>query len=110
VLLEKGFIKAEETALADVLIIQVDTSLMPDYFKLAAELRADGLKVEVYVDPHKMGKQLKYADRAGVPFALLMGSDEKARGTVTLKNLRKAEQEEIPLAKVATRLLGLRAT
>ena len=110
VLLEKGFIKAEETALADVLIIQVDTSLMPDYFKLASELRADGLKVEVYVDPHKMGKQLKYADRAGVPFALLMGSDEKARGTVTLKNLRKAEQEEILLAKVATRLLGLRAT
>lgn len=110
VLLEKGIIKAEETALADVLIIQVDTSLMPDYFKLASELRADGLKVEVYVDPHKMGKQLKYADRAGVPFALLMGSDEKARGTVTLKNLRKAEQEEIPLEKVATRLLGLRAT
>jgi histidyl-tRNA synthetase len=110
VLLEKGLIKTEDTALADVLIIQVDTGLMPDYFKLAAELRADGLKVEVYIDPHKMGKQLKYADRAGVPFALLMGSDEKARGTVTLKNLRKAEQEEIPLEKVATRLLGLRAT
>lgn len=109
VMLEKGIVKADEQAIADVLIIQVDTSLMPDYFRLAAELRAAGLKVEVYVDPHKMGKQLKYADRAGTPFALLMGSEEKARGTVTLKNLRKAEQEEVPLEKVAARLLGLRA-
>lgn len=109
VMLEKGIVKAEEQAIADVLIIQVDTSLMPDYSRLAAELRAAGLKVEVYVDPHKMGKQLKYADRAGTPFALLMGSEEKNRGTVTLKNLRKAEQEEIPLEKIAARLLGLRA-
>lgn len=110
VLLEKGIITLDNAAMADVLVIQVDPTLMGDYFRLAAELRAASLKVEVYVDQHKMGKQLKYADRSGVPFALLMGSDEKARGAVTLKNLRAGTQEEIPLAEIEARLLGLRAS
>ena len=58
-----------------------------------------------------MQKQMKYADRAGVPLVLLMGGDEKARGTVTLKNMRTGEQAEVPLANLATTITGkLRAS
>jgi histidyl-tRNA synthetase len=106
-LLERGIIKAERASQTDVLIVQLDTSLLPDYFSLAAQLRAAGLNVEVYVDAHKMGKQLKYADRAGIPYALIMGGDERAKGVVTLKNLTMASQEEIPLAQVTDKLKTL---
>lgn len=100
-LLESGLIKPEEASLTDVIILQLDPELMADYLKLASDLRGRGLNVEVYMDPHKLGKQLKYADRAGAPYAVLMGSDEKAKGTVTLKHLKVAQQEEVKLAEVA---------
>ncbi len=108
-MLETGKITLEDTGMADVILLQVDTALLPDYLRLAASLRAAGLKVEVYLDAHKLGKQLKYADRSGVPLALLMGGEEKARGTVTLKHLKTSHQEEVPLADLAGHLLGLRA-
>jgi len=103
-LLERGIIKAEQGCMADVLITQLDTSLLPDYFSMAAELRSHGLNVEVYVDEHKVGKQLKYADRAGVSLVLIMGSEEKAKGVVTLKHLKTAHQEEVPLANLASHI------
>ena len=55
----------------------------------------------------KLGKQLKYADRAGIRFAVLMGTDEQARGAVTLKDLTKAEQHDVPRAELAERVRGL---
>ena len=103
-LLERGIIKAEQGCMADVLITQLDTSLLPDYFSMAAELRSHGLNVEVYVDEHKVGKQLKYADRAGVSLVLIMGSEEKAKGVVTLKHLKTAHQEEVPLPNLASHI------
>lgn len=103
-LLEFGLIKPETTSLTDVIILQLDPELMPDYLKLASDLRGHGLNVEVYMDPHKLGKQLKYADRAGAPYAVIMGSDEKAKGTATLKHLKVASQEEVTLADVATHI------
>ena len=108
-MLETGKITLDDTGMADVILLQVETDLLPDYLRLAASLRAAGLKVEVYLDAHKLGKQLKYADRSGVPLALLMGGAEKARGTVTLKYLKTSHQEEVPLADLAGHLLGFRA-
>ena len=55
----------------------------------------------------KLAKQLKYADRAGIRFAVLMGTDEQARGTVTVKDLTKAEQHDVPRAELAERVRGL---
>jgi histidyl-tRNA synthetase len=104
-LLEKGIIKADKASQTDILITQLDTSLLPDYFRLAAELRAHGLNVEVYIDPHKLGKQLKYADRAGMELALIMGSEEKAKGVITLKHLKTTKQEEVPLVNLAAHLM-----
>jgi histidyl-tRNA synthetase len=52
------------------------------------ELRRAGIPAELYLGTAKgVGKQLKYADRTGVPIALLYGSNEKESGKVTLKDL-----------------------
>jgi histidyl-tRNA synthetase len=56
-------------------------------FKMAAELRAAGIRAETYVGNKKFGDQLKYADKRGAAIAIIEGGDERAKGEVTLKDL-----------------------
>ncbi len=75
-----------------VMIVMFDKSLSGEYFRMAAELRAAGIKTEVFVGGGNVGKQLKYADRRGVRLAIMMGSDEAAKGEVTIKDLELGAQ------------------
>jgi threonyl-tRNA synthetase len=60
-----------------------------------------GLRVELYPEPDKLGKQMKYAASKQIPFAAILGSDEIARGEVTIKDLTAGTQQSIPRASVA---------
>ena len=61
---------------------------MADCQQMAAELRAAGIRAEVYLgNPRNFGNQLKYADRRGAPVAVIQGTDEAARGVVQVKDL-----------------------
>ena len=60
--------------------------------RLAATLRGAGLRVLVYPDPEKIGKQIKNADSRRIPFVALLGDDEIKAGTVTVKNLAAQTQ------------------
>jgi histidyl-tRNA synthetase len=70
-----------------VVVVAFDASAMPEYLRAAGELRAAGMPAEVYLGAAGMKAQLKYADRRGSPAAVIMGSDELAAGTVTVKDL-----------------------
>jgi histidyl-tRNA synthetase len=85
-----------ERASADVLLTLFDRSTVPEVLKLAAELRAAGIRVEVYPEPDKLGKQMKYASSRKIRFAAILGGDEIARGEVTIKNLDTGEQKTMP--------------
>jgi histidyl-tRNA synthetase len=63
---------------------------------LASELRGAGLRVDVYPDTDKLGKQFKYASARLVPFVVIAGDDERARGDVAIKDLRSGEQHNVP--------------
>jgi len=82
----------ENTVKPPIIICAFDRNLMADYFKMADELRAAGLRAEVFVGAGNVTKQMKYADRRGAQIAVLMGEDEMARGEVTLKDLVLGEQ------------------
>jgi histidyl-tRNA synthetase len=82
----KGRSQAEEPG--PVVVTVMDRDRMADYFALVAELRNAGLRAEVYLgNPKQFGAQMKYADRRRSPFAIIEGSDEKARGVVQVKDL-----------------------
>ena len=68
---------------------------------LAFELRRSGLRVDVYPEADKIGKQFKYAASRGVPFVALLGDDERARGEVAIKDLRSGDQQSISRGEVA---------
>jgi histidyl-tRNA synthetase len=74
-------------------------------FALAASLRAAGVEVETWLgSPGSLGKQFKYAADRGVPYALVLGPDELARGVAAVKDLRSGVQEHVPTADIATRI------
>ena len=77
-----------------VLMAQIDPQLSSTYLALATELRMAGLRVETWLEPAKLDKQIKYADKSGIPVVLLLGGDEQAKGTVVIKNMVAKTQTE----------------
>jgi histidyl-tRNA synthetase len=71
-----------------VVILAFDQGLMSEYFKMSAELRSHGVAAEVYLGASGPKAQFKYADKRHAPAAVIMGGDEKARGEVSIKDLR----------------------
>lgn len=70
-----------------VFISVFDKSLLGEYFKMAEDIRAADIRAEVYVGTGNITKQMKYADRRNVEFAIIMGEDELGRSEVTVKDL-----------------------
>jgi histidyl-tRNA synthetase len=79
----------------------MDEARLAGALAIATELRAAGVNVEAQLEARALKKQFQYADRAGIRFVLLEGSDEAARGVVTVKDLRRNEQFELPRAGLA---------
>ena len=86
------------------LIAQMDEAELPRYLALATELRNAGINTEVVVEPGKLAKQFKYADRAGIRFVLMLGPDEIAKNVVTVKDMRKQDQFEVARSELAEAL------
>lgn len=76
-------------ATAEVLVTTMDRARISDYLAIINEIRTAGINAELYMGETKnLNKQLKYADRVGIPLAVIAGSDEFESGTVTIKDLR----------------------
>lgn len=86
---------------ADVMVTIWNADRAADAIRLAGELRAQGLRVDVYPEADKIGKQFKYASSRSVRFVVIVGDDEAARGEVAVKNLVTGEQVALPRAEVA---------
>jgi histidyl-tRNA synthetase len=71
-----------------VLVLVLDKDQMGDYFAMAAELRRAGIRAEAYLGSSGMNAQMKYADRRGSPAVVIVGSNERAKGVVTIKDLK----------------------
>jgi histidyl-tRNA synthetase len=71
-----------------VVVTVFDRDRLADYQNMVAKLRAANIRAELYLgNPKNLGNQLKYADRRNSPCVVIQGSDEKAKGEVTIKDL-----------------------
>jgi histidyl-tRNA synthetase len=70
-----------------VVVTVFDQDRIADYQTMVARLRHAGIRAELYLGSGKFGPQMKYADRRDSPCVVIQGSDEKARGEVTIKDL-----------------------
>jgi len=85
---------------ADVMVSIWNKESVAESIKLARELRAGGLSVDLYPEADKLGKQFKYASSVGVPFVAVIGEDEQAKGLVAIKDMRSGEQREVERERV----------
>ena len=86
---------APGSATADVLVVFMSEDRRDDYLRLAGEVRREGISVELYPEPRRVGAQLKYADRLGHALALIAGESELEAGTVKLKLMETGEEQEV---------------
>jgi histidyl-tRNA synthetase len=90
---------------ADVMVAMFDESAAANTLRVADHLRTSGLRVLVYPDADKLGKQIKYADGRSIPFVVLLGDDEIKAGTVTVKDLVANTQQTYEQAAAGAAIL-----
>jgi histidyl-tRNA synthetase len=90
---------------ADVMIAVFDPADLPHAMRVSALLRNAGVRVLVYPDADKIGKQIKYADSRAIPYVAILGSDEISAGTVTIKDLAGKTQRTYDQAAAGAAIL-----
>jgi len=86
---------------ADVMVTIWNEESVNDSLALSTELRNAGLRVDLYAEADKLGKQFKYASSRGIPFVAIIGADERERGLVSLKDMNTGEQQTLQRDRVA---------
>jgi len=97
-----------ESSPADVMVTLWSEETVGDAIRFASDLRSQGLRVTVYPEPDKFGKQMKYADSIRVPFVCILGPDEIENGVVKLKNMQTGQETTGPAAKIGAVVTGSR--
>ena len=95
---------------APVLVTVFDEERQLASLGLATRLRKAGLKVVLYPEAVKLGKQFKYADRIGARVTLVLGPDEAVKGQVAVKNLLTGEQVIVQQDAVVDTVRGILAS
>ncbi|KFN41099.1 histidyl-tRNA synthase [Arenimonas oryziterrae DSM 21050 = YC6267] len=100
---EAGILSTADSSV-EVLVGLMDEARLGDSLEIAGLLRAGGIHTEVQLEAKKIAKQFQYADRAGIRFMVLYGEAEAERGVVTVKDLRRQEQFEVPRGELVAAL------
>ncbi len=99
VLEDKGLLNPELlTAPAELLVIPM-TEDATAAIAAATAFREAGVRTQLYTEQKKFKAKLSYADKLSIPYVLLLGEDEVAAGTVTLKDLQTGQQITVPTAE-----------
>ena len=91
---------------ADVMICPLPETALAPVVGLASRLRQGGVSVELYPEQAKLGRQLATVDDLGIPYALIIGSDELAQQRYTLKHLESGAQQQLEEADLLDLLSG----
>lgn len=84
-----------------ILVTVFDRELLSESLLVANKLRETGINTELYPNSEtKLDKQLKYADKKGIPYVAIIGDTEAKSGQITLKNLATGDQQTLPLDKL----------
>ena len=89
---------------AEVMVAIWNEETIADSLALAQSLRAAGLRVDLYPEADKLGKQFKYASSRSIPFVAVIGDDERAQGKVAVKDMSTGEQQAVSPEEVVERL------
>ena len=82
------------------------TSDCAEAIALAESLRQHGIRIQLYAEQKKFKQKMSYADKLGVPYAVLLGEDEIAQGKCSVKNMVTGEQITVTPQEAAEEILA----
>jgi histidyl-tRNA synthetase len=100
-LLKAGILSTLAATPAQVMVVNMQDDLMPTYLKVSQQLRQAGINVITNFDKRPLGKQFQLADKQGIQFCVIIGSEEAAAQKSSLKDLKTSEQVEVLLENLA---------
>lgn len=103
-LIGAGTVKPASSSKTRVLVAVLDRGRLGDYFKAATLLRNEGISTEVFLEDKKLKAQFKYADKKGIPYVLIAGEDEFAKGVWLIKDMKSGEQKEVKQEEFVERI------
>ncbi len=101
---EIGLVGESKTTISQVLIVPMDKENNAYVLETASKLRNKGIKTDVYYQDKGMKQKMKYADRLGIPYVLVIGETEVKEGKVAFKDMISGSQELISVEEVIERL------
>ncbi len=100
-LLKAGILNTFAATPAQVMVVNMQDDLMPVYLNVSQKLRKAGINVITNFDQRAVGKQFQLAEKQGIPFCVIIGSEEAAAQKASFKDLRTREQVEVALEDLA---------
>ncbi len=81
-----------------VMFLNMGEAALPVAFKHVMQLREQGISAELFHEPAKMDKQMKYADKRGIPYVVIIGESELQENNLSVKNLQTGQQDKVAAA------------
>ena len=104
VLNEQNMLNVENSgASADVLALPMTADLSPA-IALCAQMRRDGVRVQLYTAQKKFNAKMNYADKLGIPYVVFLGEDEINAGLISCKDMASGEQTKLDYGQTLSRI------
>jgi histidyl-tRNA synthetase len=94
---EVSLIRKERSTLTRVLVVPLSTEGLDTSLQTASALRQNGIQTEVYLEEAKVKTKFAYANKLGIPYVVIIGEEEVASKTVSLKNMTTGEQKRVTI-------------
>ncbi len=96
-----GLFPEEVNCSTRVLFVNLGPEEEAAVLPLLRDLRGREIAAEIYPEAGKMKKQMEYANRRGIPYVVIVGSQELEAGAATVKDMRSGEQRQVAFAELA---------
>ena len=83
-----------------LIFLALDEATFDYAFRCLQQMRRAGIAAELYPEPAKMKKQMKYANARQAPYVVIIGSEEMNSGRLALKNMVSGEQQQLELERI----------
>lgn len=105
---EAGLVTADTQSLARVVVLPMTPAEYSLAGEVATDLRSSGVATILYSEPNDLSKKMKYVDKMGCQYAVVIGADEARNSVVSIKDMRSGEQRQAPLDDFVASLADLK--
>jgi histidyl-tRNA synthetase len=102
---EAGLIKGGKSSTPSKVLIIPMGDVMDYSIDTAGRLRENNINCEIYFEEAKAKKKFSYGDKLGIEYVIIIGEEEKQNKTVSLKNLKTGDQENLSLDQVINKFV-----